>query len=366
MSENINVLYGSATGIGSMPHGDPVQALELIMETLPCGPHWPQLSGRGRREGFLRQFLNLPVELGLIELEKGESPFFYDQSNDWPEKVAKFYELYLECQDNESNSNILNDALFSSAFPRENAAGFYQFLDENWESLSCKPKYLKGQLSGPLSVGLQINAADGIPAFYREELRDLINRTLALAARLQVQSLKRFFLPVVIFVDEPLLLSYGQSPYISLSREHIVQSLEAVVMSIREAGAYAGVHSCSGGDWSILFQLPLHIVNFDAYGFLDSMLAYGEELEGFLRRGGCLGWGLVPTSEPVAQEDAFSLREKFYEGIRRLSRQGVSPDLLATQYLLTPSCGTGTLSVAQCEQVYRTTAELHKLLLSPV
>ena len=64
-------------------------------------------------------------------------------------------------------------------------------------------------------------------------------------------------------------------------------------------------------DWSILFQLPLHIVNFDAYGFLDSMLAYGEELEGFLRRGGCLGWGLVPTSEPVAQEDAFSLRENF-------------------------------------------------------
>lgn len=364
MSENINVLYGSATGIGSMPHGDPVQALELIKETLPCGPHWPQLSGRGRREGFLRQFLNLPAELGLIELEKGESPFFYDQANDWPEKVAKFYELYLQYQDNDSN--ILNDVLFRSAFPRENAAGFYQFLDEKWESLSCKPKYLKGQLSGPLSVGLQINAADGIPAFYREELRDLINKTLALIARLQVQSLKRFFLPVVIFIDEPLLLSYGQSPYISLSREHIVQSLEAVVMSIREAGAYVGVHSCSGGDWSILFQLPLHIVNFDAYGFLDSMLAYGEELEGFLRRGGCLGWGLVPTSEPIAQEDAFSLREKFHEGIRRLSRQGVSPDLLASQYLLTPSCGTWTLSVAQCEQVYRTTAELHTLLLSSV
>ena len=177
MSENINVLYRSATGIGSMPHGDPVQALELIKETLSCGPHWPQLFGRGQKEGFLRQFLNLPVELGLIELEKGESPFFYNQANDWPEKVAKFYELYLECQDNESNGNTLNDVLFRSALPRENAAGFYQFLDENWESLSCKPKYLKGQLSGPLSVGLQINTADGIPAFYREALRDLINKT---------------------------------------------------------------------------------------------------------------------------------------------------------------------------------------------
>ncbi len=359
MLENINVLYGSATGIGSMPHENPVYALELIRETLPFGPHWPQLPGRGKTESFLRQYLNPLVKLGMMDLEKGETPFFYDREGGWLEKEEKFYELYLGCREEGNKETDLS--LF--AFPREAAAGFYKFLDENWESLSSKPHFLKGQVSGPLSIGLQVNAGDGIAAFYRDDLRDIINKTLALTARFQVQALKKFSLPVVIFIDEPLLLSYGQSPYISLSREHISQSLEEVILAIREEGAYAGVHCCSGVDWSILFRLPLHIVNFDAYDYLDSMLVYSEEMDGFLKKGGCLGWGLVPTSEAIEKEDAVSLREKFYDGIARLSRRGVNPELLARQYLLTPSCGTGTLTVAQSEKVYHTTAQLQKLLV---
>ncbi len=359
MLENINVLYGSATGIGSMPHDNPARALELIKETLPFGPHWPQLPGLGREEGFLRQYLNSLEAMGLIDLEKGGTPLFCNLEKDWPEKAAMFYEIYLNCRGKEKKDAELS--LFT--FSRDNASGFYKFLEEKWASLSCKPHYLKGQLAGPLSIGLQVNSGNGTAAFYHDDLRDIINKALVLTARFQVRSLKKFSIPVVIFIDEPLLFAYGQSPYISLSREHILQSLEEVAAAIREEGAYVGVHCCSGGDWSILFQLPLHLVSFDAYNYFDSMLVYSEELDGFLEKGGCLGWGLVPTSEMIENEDTGSLKEKFLESTERLSRRGVSSELLTRQYLLTPSCGTGTLTMAQCEKAYRTTAQLQKALV---
>jgi len=358
LQEDLNFLCGTATGIGSMPHGDPGRALGLIKETLPQGPHWPQLPRRRRAEGFNRQYLTPLEKLGLLNLEISGNPFFKDHAEDWVEKVAKFYELYLTCQ-KEGDSY---SAYSFFAFPEESAAGFYKFLEEDWESSLYKPRFLKGQLSGPLSLGLQVNAADGTAAFYHRDLRDIITKTLVLSVKFQVKALKKFSLPVLIFIDEPLLLSFGQSPYISLSREAIYESLKEVVMAIKEEGAYAGIHCCSGVDWSILFQLPLHVVNFDAYSYFDSMLVYSEELDIFLKKGGLLGWGLIPTSEDIEYISVLSLREKFYEGIRRLSRQGVDETLLRKQYLLTPSCGTGTLSIPQSEKVYRVTGELKNLL----
>ena len=51
MSSGKEFLYGSATGIGTMPHED-VAALKLIKEYMPSGPHWPQLPKLGTEEGF--------------------------------------------------------------------------------------------------------------------------------------------------------------------------------------------------------------------------------------------------------------------------------------------------------------------------
>lgn len=359
MSEVTGFLYGLATGIGSMPHLSIDSALQLIRENLPLGPHWPQLPKRGKAETFVRQYLNPLLKLEMVDTEKGETPFFYDDKDDWLEKVEKFYHLYLNCCQNADKGA---DILFFS-FPRETASGFYKFLDEQWGTLSRKPIFLKGQVSGPLTVGLQVNAGDQSAAFYRDDLRDIINKSIALNARFQVRLLKQHFsLPVVIFIDEPSLLAYGQSSYISLSREQISSSIGQVIQAVKDEGAFCGVHCCSGVDWSILFQLPLDVVSFDAYSYLDSMLVYPKEMNDFLNRGGCLGWGLVPTSDVIDHENALSLKDRFLNGIRRLSRMGVNPDLLARQFILTPSCGVGTLSLPQSEKVYRTTFQLQQIL----
>ncbi len=379
-------LYGLATGIGSLPYQKTSPALDLIRETLPLGPHWPQLPQRTKDESLVRQFLGPLLKLEMLTAEKGGSPFFVDHADCWPEKSASFFELYLACladespgifhsvQDDRQSGSApggrqsykehehATDPLSFFAFSPASAAGFYKFLEQDWGTLDRRPHFLKGQVVGPLSLGLQLRANDQTPAFYRAELREIITKALALNACFQVRSLKKFSLPVVIFIDEPLLFYYGHQAGISLSRTEIKQSLSEIIMAITDEGAYAGVHCCSGADWSILFELSPHIISFDAFYYFESLLVYTAEMEAFLRKGGCLGWGLVPTMEGLSAVNVFSLREKFFQGIKRLSRLGVSADLLAGQYLLTPSCGVATLSPAEAEKVYQLTFALQALL----
>ncbi len=359
MATGNEFLYGSATGIGSMPHLEIAGAIQLIRENLPCGPHWPQLPGLGGEEGFARQYLTPLIQLNIVGLKKGEAPFFYDLEEDWPEREQAFYELYLDVLEDPLKKGKLID---SFAFSRRDARGFYAFLEEEWLGKAVKPLFVKGQISGPLSLGLQIVSGDGKAAFYHHGLRDILVKSLALQAKFQVRALKKFSLPVVIFIDEPALLSFGQSAYTSLAAGDISAGLEEIILAIREEGGIPGVHSCSGVDWSILFALPLEIVNFDAYTYFDSLLVYAQEMDAFLKRGGVLAWGLVPTSEAIENEEAAGLQERFFGGIERLAKMGVGSDLLRRQYMLTPSCGTATLSLSQAEKVYRLTSGLRAAL----
>ncbi len=368
MKKDTSLLHGLATGIGSMPYKEVDSALKLIRDTLPYGPHWPQLPERGSTESFVRQYLTPLQRLNILNTEGGETPFFYDHSEDWIEKEERFYHLYLQLEeelnigDNVESSRNAKESLSFFAFPQDAATGFYRFLEENWEDYSESPLFLKGHLSGPLSVGLGVNAADGSSAFYHANLRDILTKTLCLVARFQVRALSDFSRPVVLFIDEPALLAFGQSSYVSLSKDDIAESLSQVVSAVTSEGAYCGVHSCSGVDWSIFFNLPVDIVNFDAYAYFDSLLVYTEEVERFLQQGGCLAWGLIPTSDAIEKESVASLKARYYQGIERLAKRGVSEELLRKQYLLTPSCGAGTLTVPQTEKVYRITSALQKEL----
>ena len=359
MQNERTFLYGTATGIGSMPYNDAEKALDMIKRTISNGPHWPQLPKRGRQESFIRQYLSPLVRLGLVDIQSGDSPVFNDNAPDWLEKVEKFYQYYLNVEEGGASKE---ETLSFFAFPEEAASGFHLFLNQDWNNMSPAPCFLKGHISGPLTVGLQVFAHDQSAAFYRQDLRDILTKTLTLIAAYQVNEMKKFSLPVVIFIDEPGLLTFGQSSYVSLSRDDISDSLGQIVKGITQAGGISGTHCCSGVDWSILFDLPLQVVNFDAYGFFESMLVYARDLDTFLSKGGCLSWGIVPTSEDVETEHVDSLKQRFYEGVDRLSRQGVNKSRLREQYMITPSCGAGTLSAAQTERVYLLTRQLTQAL----
>jgi hypothetical protein len=74
-----------------------------------------------------------------------------------------------------------------------------------------------------------------------------------------------------------------------------------------------------------------------------------------------LAWGIAPTSEAILKEDARSLVTRFKKGVDILARKGIDPTLLQ-RAIITPSCGTASLSIALAERVCKVTAEVSKRL----
>ncbi len=341
-------LHRKVTAIGSLPHREVSEAMKLIAGNLEHVPHWPQLPYRSSKEGFINQYLNPMLEQELISFREGKI-FFNDSEPGWEKKIMGYYEKVLKVQETESGYDVF-------AFPREAAAGFYEFLENPVTGPATR--MVKGQVSGPLSVGLQITDSKGNPSFYNEQLREITVKTLALNAAWQIKKLEQLDYPVMIFMDDPGIYSYGTSSYVGLDKGDVQDSLEEIALAVKKEGAVAGMHSCAGVDWSIPLEIQLDVVNFDAYDYFTSMLVYVDNLVSFFEKGGILAWGMVPTSDSIEGEDSSSLLKLLEERMDTLSEKGVSLEKLKEQMILTPSCGAGTLSEEQAQKVYRVLGEM--------
>jgi hypothetical protein len=103
------------------------------------------------------------------------------------------------------------------------------------------------------------------------------------------------------------------------------------------------------------------IINFDAYDYVDTIALYPDEFLDFLENGGRLAWGIVPTSDAIAAENPDMIRQRFEEGIRKLSSR-IPEDLLRSNILLTPSCGTGSRTVEETMKVFQLLMGLREAL----
>lgn len=342
------------TGVGSLPFREPGPALELIWRSVPNVPHWPQLPRAGSDEGFSVQYLQALIKMGLVVAKEGL--YFDTNAPEWLERLTEFYTLYLSALEGEQG------VLDSFGFPPEAARGFYAFQSDLHQNGKRDAVCLKGQLSGPLTVGFQLTGPDKRACYYDPQLRDVLVKNLALHALWQVRTMQTFDLPVLIMVDEPGLYAYGASSHITLTREEIQQDLNTIYDVVKGEGAWVGTHVCAGTDWTVLFESHVDVINFDAYGYFDSMKVYAGRLRDFLAGGGVLSWGIVPTSQDILKEDAKSLFERFTGYLQELEQRGIERKLILEQSIFTPSCGTGTLSGELAEKIHQTLADFGGLL----
>ncbi|MHB9095910.1 MAG: uroporphyrinogen decarboxylase/cobalamine-independent methonine synthase family protein, partial [Eubacteriales bacterium] len=272
-----------ATGIGSVPHTDPDEAVKFVMSYFPDIPYWPQLPAKGSKEGFLNQFIGPLTELGLIR-SKGDKYFFDTEQQEWGARLARFYELYMAAVEGDDTAlNFFN-------FPEDSASGFYAFVKYLETNGVHNAKYIKGQISGPLTVGLALPDQDRRAAYYNPQARDVLIKTVALQGLNQVKTLARFGLPVIVFVDDPGLYASGQSTFITLKKDEIVSELNSIYEAIKSEGALTGTHSCAGMDWSILLESKVDIISFDAFEYFISIASYMDGVKSFLNRGGVFAW----------------------------------------------------------------------------
>lgn len=342
-----------ATAIGSFPHRDVHDALRIVWECIPQVPAWPQLPSYPE-EGMTRQYNE-----GMPGLCVKEQKVFFDTSNDsFDAELLEFYEDYLQALELEEMP-VAHRFGMSPACAR----GIFGLR----ESLLAGPgtaSALKGQIVGPITLATTLTDQQGRSAYYDARLREVVVKTLALKARWQIHRLREFGVPVAIFIDEPSLAAYGSSAFVGISEKDVTDDLQEVIAQIHGEGALAGIHCCENTDWSMLLATDIDILSFDAYGFFDRLVLYAERLKTYLDRGKILAWGIVPTGNPevVAAETVRSLADRWEGYLQELSGHGFDPRKVAAQSLLTPSCGTGSLSPSTAVEVMRLLHDLSELL----
>lgn len=322
------------TGIGSLPHSDAEGAVSFVMKYLPRLPHWPQLPKRSKAEEMTRQFLE-----GIPGVREEDDRVWLQR----PESAPGEWEAYWEASESED--------LEAFAISEERAKGFYVFLRRLRD---YNPPSVKGQLIGPLTLGFSLKDETGRYAFYDQALRDMLIRVLNLKAKWQIKRLKEAHseVRVFLFFDEPCLGAVG-TPAISLSREELLRCYGGLLEGL---DAVKGIHVCANTDWTLLLEAGFDLLSFDCYNFGESLLLWKDHLRVFLRRDGYIAWGIVPT-EPllIGSFKTEGLVELLLDYVRK---SGLLFDFSPFQFLITPSCGLGTLDVSAAEVVYRTLVEV--------
>jgi hypothetical protein len=320
---------GTPTAIGSWPFMDAVKASALILDKFPALPPWPQLPRLGFRENMYVQFSE---GLPRLVVDEAAGKIHFDTSGDFFPAVQSVYEEFL--------SGKLEKFSISKPY----AQGLHGFEAE--VGRRGRQAAVKGQLIGPVSFGLTLTDENKKLILYNEQLADGILKVIAAKAAWQVLFLKKLADTVVVFIDEPYLVSFG-SAYVNVGRNQVILMLNEVIDKIHEHGGIAGIHCCGNTDWSLLTDTNVDIINFDAYDYWESVMLYPAQFSDFLRRGPekRLAWGIVPTgAEKVRGETPEDLLLKLRGRQAKLVGLGVDAALLDERTMLTPACGAGSLT----------------------
>ncbi len=324
------------TGIGSFPFTDIDEAIDVIFSACPEIPFWPQLPKRSQVENMYTTFLE---SLPCIVIDESNDTVFMNTEE--TKGIERFYEDYY-------SGNLEAFSISEKAAP-----GFYRFL-EKLKDIQGGISFIKGQLTGPFSMGLGLKDENGKPVIYNYGFFDIIKKALNMKAKWMVNAIKTIYpeKDVIIFFDEPYMVSFG-SAYVSISKEETISLLNETLEGVE---AKIGVHCCGNTDWSVLFGANIDIVNYDAYNFMETIFYFKEDLTRFLKRGGWISPGFVPSSEEVlniSREDIVKLMGRFAELMKQNGLNAESKD-----WLLTTSCGLGSLSTPEAKKAMELLREL--------
>ncbi len=334
----------AATGIGSLPHTDPREAVADVLARLPEMPYWPQLPARGPAEDMNLQYA--PALEPLLAPDYQGRRVVAFAGGEREAALAAFYE------------RLFSGELEGFGLAPEMAAGLAAFLEAAAGS-DCR--WVKGQVTGPFTLASAVSGPDGKALLFDEEAAQALAQGLGAAAAAQAKQLAVLGKPVVIFFDEPGLAGYG-SAFTPASRELVVGLLSAAFGEARgRAELIVGVHVCANTDWSLIVEAGADILNLDSFGYGDNLLLYPEAVSELMGRGGAVAWGAVPTQQWQGSETAAELWAGLERLLAGLEEKGLARELIASQSLVTPSCGMGSLDPPRSRAILEATRQVSEL-----
>ena len=298
------------TAMAVMPHRDAERALRTALSL--DVPFWPQLPLLSYYEDmYVQASEHFP---GIwVDMEKRTMGFSMDKFIVELEGVLAHFEDGPYFDISETYSTV-----------------YHRFLRMD---LSGRPA-IRGQLEGPISFGLNVLDEDKRPILFNETVRSFMLDFMARRINAQLGRLKAINPNAFMFVDEPGLqyIFSAMSGYDGITGKQDMETFFAAVERPR------GVHLCGNPDWDFLLGLDLDVLSLDVYSNGEIFSSYAGSILRFLKRGGRLVWGIVPTNfEPFSNESLETLEKRLLDCWRTLERNGVDRDLLLSQSLLSPA-----------------------------
>ncbi len=319
---------GGVTGIGSLPHLDPGEAVRFVAEVCPEIPFWPQLPRRDPREGLVAHTL-----AGLESLlePKGDSIGFRI-----PRDKARTF------------IKVLDQA--PGDLTRDHAAGFFAFKNALASGRFPHAGVIKAHVTGPVTLGSHLWLEGKTFAQDPDLIRSVAARVISVALW-QLESLDRQGRPVVMFVDEPSIATVGRM-IMNPEMAHLRAAVGTVLRAIESAGGLSGLHCCGRFPFALLEQLRPNILSFDAF---HGMEAFGADpaARAYIEEGGVVAYGLVPAIPERTEVEPRELRQRW--------KRTFSPELLgraARQSLVTPTCGLASATADYAKLCFRTAIEV--------
>jgi len=342
----------TATAIGSLPHPTAEQAVDVVLKTIPDAPIWPQLPKLGLREQMEIQYSE---GLPRVVIDDAKARMYFNTAGDYSEDLAKFYEGYMAATEKDDYAAAAISPRFSAGIPA---------LEKRLAALGRKLPFVKVQVTGPLSFALTIVDENKRAIYYNEEFVDVVVKSLAMKCRWQIRKFRPYAEQIICFVDEPILSAYGSSTYVSVKRPDVIAKLQEVADAIHAEGGLSGIHCCGNTEWSIPVDAGVTIVNFDAFQFGETIALYPAHMKKHLaEKRNALAWGLVPTSAAIREVTSAQLVERFEKLTDNLAgKTGLDKQLIVEQAFITPSCGTGSMSLPDAERVFEILAETSRAL----
>jgi hypothetical protein len=317
-----------ATGVGALPYTEPSKACDLVLSIYPDIPYIPTLPNRGLLETIV---FNDSSRLPGKVIEDGR--LRVDRSRDI---VTGMEQVYLDFMEQNTEPYAITRE-YSSCFPEMAARDFSDSL------------FIKCQITGPVTMGMQIVDNQRRPVYYDDQFADVLSKMIALRARWAEDEMSGFHgvRKTLVMLNEPYLASLGSS-VIPIRKEMVLSGWEDI-SGILDGGL--GLHCCSNTDWEFIMELFPSVISFDAFSGAKEFLLYQDMAIRYMEEGGIIAWGIIPSQQELFAAGTPDEWFSSFTAVRNQVTAACSEELFFNQSLITPTCGIQSGDPATAELI---------------